>query len=102
MSISSSELRENLAHIRKRVMAGETIDVSYRGQPVMRISPIADDQARYNGSEVGKRLDVLLKKLPSVSHGVRNPCKDYTQLRDEVYRRDPRYQRYFEGRTTDE
>jgi|GEM_PF-1292189 len=100
---TTKELRNNLADIRRRVMAGETIEVIYRSRPVMRITPIVDRVSRFTGKQTGKRLDALLKELPSsISPMMRDPSNTYKQLRDELYRRDPKYRRYLNNKSIDE
>lgn len=101
---TAKELRENLASIRKRVMAGESIDVIYRSRPVMRISPIgtSEKKSQFTGEEVGKKVDALIKDLPqSISPMMRDSDKTYKQLRDELYRRDPKYRRYLSKKSID-
>jgi prevent-host-death family protein len=100
---TTKELRDNLADIRRRVMAGETIEVIYRSRPVMRIMPVATQASHYTGKQVGKRLDKLIRELPaSISPMMRDPNKTYKQLRDELYRRDPKYRRYLSKKSIDE
>jgi len=100
---TTKELRDNLANIRLRVMTGETIEVIYRSRPVMRIVPIDNQVAQFTGSQTGKRLDSLMKELPtSVSPMMRDASKTYKQLRDELYRRDPKYRRYINEQSIDE
>lgn len=100
---TTKELRDNLADIRRRVMAGETIEVIYRSRPVMRITPVTAQVSHYTGVQVGRRLDALIQELPtSISPMMRDPNKTYKQLRDEVYRRDPKYRRYLSKKSIDE
>lgn len=94
-SVSAKELRENLSSILQRSAAGEEIEVLHRSRRLVRIVPIKQSVSRYTGDKVGKRLDALLKDLPaSISPMMRDPNKTYKQLRDELYRRDPKYRRY--------
>jgi len=103
MTTTTKELRDNIAGIRHRVMAGETIEVIYRSRPVMRIVPIVERVSKFTGSQTGKRLDSLMKDLPkSVSPMMRDPKKTYKQLRDELYLRDPKYRRYLSKEAIDE
>ena len=98
---SAKELRENLSNIRQRVMAGETFEVIYRSRPVMRITPITNQTSRYSGVQTGKRLDALLKDLPkNASPRTRDSTKSYKQLRDEMYRQDPKYRQYIYQKKT--
>lgn len=100
---TTKELRDNIAGIRHRVMAGETIEVIYRSRPVMRIVPIVDCVSRFTGSQTGIRLDSLMKASPKrVSPMMRDPKKPYKQLRDELYRRDPKYRSYLSKDASDE
>ena len=100
---TTKELRDNLADIRRRVMAGETIEVIYRSRPVMRITPIVDQVSQFSGRQTGKRLDSLIKELPkNVSMMMRDPNKTYKQLRDELYRRDPEYRKYLSKKSINE
>ena len=100
---TTKELRDNLADVRHRVMAGETIEVIYRSRPVMRIVPIDGQVSQFTGSQTGKRLDSLMKELPtSVSPIMRDARNTYKQLRDELYRRDPKYRRYLSKQSIDE
>ncbi len=100
---TTKELRDNLANVRLRVMAGETIEVIYRSRPVMRIVPIDDQGSQFTGNQTGKRLDSLMKELPtSVSPTMRDANKTYKQLRDELYRRDSKYRRYLSKQSIDE
>ena len=100
---TTKELRDNLASIRRRVMAGETIEVIYRSRPVMRITPISEELSRFSGKQTGKRLDALLTELPkSISPRMRDPNKTYKQLRDELYRRNPKYRKYLSAKSIDE
>ena len=89
---TTKELRYNLADIRRRVMSGETIEVIYRSRPVMRIMPIVDQTSRFSGEQTGRRLDALLKDRPtSVSPMMGDADKTHKQIRDELYRRSPKY-----------
>jgi antitoxin (DNA-binding transcriptional repressor) of toxin-antitoxin stability system len=84
-------------------MAGETIDVIYRSRPVMRITPIGDQISHFSGKQTGKRLDELLTELPkSISPMMHDPNMTYKQLRDELYRRDPKYRKYLSKKSIDE
>lgn len=102
-TVTAKQLREDLSNIVDRVEAGDEVVVIRRSKPAIRLIPEKQSVSRYAGSEVGKRLDALLKDLPSnVSPTLRDPKKDYKQLRDEIYRSDPKYRRYLESKSIDD
>ncbi len=102
-TVTAKELRENLSGYLQRSAAGEEIEVLYRSKKLVRILPVKPITSRYTGDKVGKRLDALLKDLPtSISPMMRRPDKTYKQLRDELYRRDPKYRRYLSPQSIDE
>lgn len=95
-TVTAKKLRENLSDYLKRSANGEEIEVLYRSRRLVRILPASPAQSRYTGDKVGKRLDSLLAERPGgISPEMRDPAKNYKQLRDELYRRDPKYSRYF-------
>lgn len=65
------ELRQNASALLRRVMGGETIEVTDRGRPVARVVPLHDrsvlDQMVAEGRATPARGDLLdLKPLPPV------------------------------------
>lgn len=102
-TVSAKQLRENLSSILHRSAAGEEIEVLHRSRRLVRIVPVKQTTSRYRGDKVGQRLDALLEDLPaSTSPMMRDPNKTYKQLRDELYRRDPKYRRYLGQQDIDE
>jgi prevent-host-death family protein len=79
------ELRQNASMLIRRVMEGETIEVTKRGRPVARIVPLPDrgvlDQMIGEGRATPARGDLLkLKPFPPVS-GKRPLSEMLTDLR---------------------
>lgn len=102
-TIGAKELRLHLNEVLDRVLRGEEVIVQHRFKgPVRIVAVYPPKKSRYTGDKVGKRLDALLKDLPqNISPMMRDPNKDYKQLRDELYRRDPKYRRYLSPRSID-
>ena len=61
--IGIRRLRESLSEAIRRVRAGETLEVTDRGQPVARIVPIAEALTGF------ERLIAEGKLIPAKSHG---------------------------------
>lgn len=94
-TITAKELRDNLGDYLKRSKTGESIAVSYRSEVVAIVTPPKKGNDYYGGAEVGKRLHGLIDSLPqSISPMLQKSNKTYKELRDELYRRDPKYRRY--------
>ena len=54
--------------------------------------PIVDQASHFSGEQTGRRLDALLKDRPtSVSPMMGDADKTYKQIKDELYRRSPKY-----------
>jgi antitoxin (DNA-binding transcriptional repressor) of toxin-antitoxin stability system len=102
-TIGAKELRLRMSDVLDCVGRGEEIIVTHRFKAPVRIVAVSSQESRYTGDKVGKRLDALLKDLPhSISPMLRDPGKSYKQLRDELYRRDPKYRRYLSPHSIDE
>jgi prevent-host-death family protein len=72
ITVGISELRRVAGMLIRRVVAGETIEVTKRGRPVARIVPLFGmtvlDQMVASGRATPARADLLeLKPFPSVS-----------------------------------
>lgn len=95
-TVTAKELRINLSAILKRAMAGEQIEVIYRSRPAIYISASPRANSPYRGDKVAKGLAELVKDLPDgISPWFRDPKRNYKQIRDELYRRDLKYRKYF-------
>ncbi len=94
-TVTAKQLRENLSDIIDRVESGEEVIVIRHSRPSIRLTPERPAESDYSGDQVGQRLDALLGSLPkNISPTMRDPAKDYKQLRDELYQRGPKYRHY--------
>jgi len=79
------ELRQNASALIRRVIAGETIEVTERGRPVARIVPLQDrgalDQMVAEGRATSTQGDLLdVKPIPAIS-GKRRLSEVLAELR---------------------
>ncbi len=96
-TIGAKELRLHLNEILDRVLEGEEILVKHRFKEPVRLVATQATVSPYTGDQVVRRLNKVIEHLPnSISPMLRDPNKTYKQLRDELYRRDPKYRQYLQ------
>jgi len=89
-SVGIRELRQQASSVLKRVVAGETIEVTEHGHPIAHIVPLRPgplEQLILEG-RVGAANEDLLElldelSLPSLSRGTQAPSKALAELREE-------------------
>ncbi len=89
-SVGVRELRQQASRLLKRVVAGETIEVTDHGHPVARIVPLHADglaQLVQDRRATEARSDLLDLAddlgLPAAAAGLRLPSEALTEIRDD-------------------